>query len=67
MKRYIIRKGPRPRAWQVIAANKARAIESVTDVSEAEREQMFNRATTVTLPSRRAAVAFVTKIGGTIE
>lgn len=66
MKRYIIRKSPRPRAWQVIAAHKARAIASESFANDAERELAYNRATTVTVPSRRAAVAFIEEIGGAV-
>lgn len=66
MKRYIIRKGPRPRAWQVVAANKAQWIASI-EASDAEIEQIFNRAAIVTLKSRAAARRFVESIGGTWE
>lgn len=66
MKRYVIRKGPRPRSWQIIAAHRAHAIARDTFANDAEREQAYNRATTVTLASRRAAVAFVSKIGGAV-
>ena len=66
MKLYMVRKAPRPKAWQVIAAHRARAIESKSFANDAELEQAYNRATTVTLSSRRAAVAFVERIGGVV-
>ena len=66
MKGYVIRKAPRPRAWEVIAEHRARAIERESFANDAEREQAYNRATTVTLSSRRAAVAFITRIGGAV-
>lgn len=66
MKRYITR-NPKPRVWQVIAANKARAIDSAADVSDADIERMYNRAAVVTLTTRKAARRFIESIGGTWE
>lgn len=65
MKQYVIRT-PRPRAWQVIAANKAQWIASI-EASEAEKERRFNHAAVVTLRSRAAARRFVESIGGSWE
>lgn len=66
MKRYVIRKGPRPRAWQVIAADKARWITSI-EASDAEIERLYNRMAVVTVQTRSAAERFITKIGGILE
>lgn len=65
MKRYIIR-NPEPRRWQVIAAHRAKAIARDTSVTETEREQSYNRATTVTVRTKKAAQEFIGKIGGTL-
>lgn len=65
MKRYIIR-NPQPRRWQVIAAHRARDIARDTAVTDAEREQSYNRAATVTVRTKKAAQEFIGKIGGTL-
>lgn len=65
MRSYIIRKAGAGR-WQVIPADRAQKVASM-EVDEAEAERMYNRATTVTLPSRRAALSFIERIGGVWE